>query len=60
MSKRKVLGITLKPINEDRLAIHAKKHGHTLTTMATILFEEGLAARDLLEASRDIAQGEKT
>jgi hypothetical protein len=59
MSKRKVLGITLKPINEDRLAIHAKKHGHTLTSMATILFEEGLDARDLLEASRKEREGER-
>jgi hypothetical protein len=49
---KKAVTIRMSPEIEDRIAVHAARHKHKFTTMAQILMEEGLDARDLLEAAR--------
>jgi len=45
--KTKPVGIRLTPAQEDRVLVHASRHKiKKLTTMAQIIFEEGLALMD--------------
>ena len=45
--RNKVVGIRLTPEQEDRVLIHATRHKiKKLTSMAQVIFEEGLALMD--------------
>lgn len=49
MTKKRRISPYIDQKTEDRIMVHAKKAKHTKTSMAAILIEEALDARDLLE-----------